>query len=108
MLTDEFPHVVTFKKLTLTSDGGGGSVESWTDYATIYAFMDTPSSVERFEAAKANHILDRYLYFPYRTDITPDMRVSFEGELYKAANRAEDQGGQHEIMRLSLELVPNG
>jgi hypothetical protein len=35
------------------------------------------------------------------------MRITYEGETYELAGRPEDQGGQHEIMRVVLKLVDN-
>ncbi|MFL0365377.1 phage head closure protein [Pseudobacillus sp. 179-B 2D1 NHS] len=108
MLHDEFPHEVTFTALTSIPDGGGGSEKEWKPFTTIEGFMDTPTSRERYEAMQLNNQLDRYLYYPYGTEVKPNMRVTFEGETYEIAGRPEDQGGQHEIMRLPLKLVPNG
>ncbi|WP_203364718.1 phage head closure protein [Bacillus sp. REN10] len=108
MPCDEFPHVVTFKELRSVSDGGGGFVKEYIKFDTFNAFVDTPTSKERYEAMQLNNPLDRYVYYPYRTDIRTDMRMYYDGETYEVAGRPEDQGGQHEIMRLSLKLVPNG
>ncbi len=33
------------------------------------------------------------------------MRLRYEGEIYAFAGRPEDQGGQHEIMRVAIKLV---
>ncbi|MED4461859.1 phage head closure protein [Metabacillus fastidiosus] len=108
MLHDEFPHEVTIQELASVSDGGGGHKKAWTTFLTMEGFMDTPTSKERYEAMQLNNPLDRYLYYPYRTDIKTDMRAVFEEETYEIVGRPEDQGGQHEIIRLPLKLVQNG
>lgn len=111
MYYEELPHEVTFQKLVEVPDGGGGRTIEWFDYLTVPAFLDTPTSNEKYQAHKLNNPLDRYLYTYYRTDITPDMCVVYEDEMqketYELAGRPEDQGGQHEIMRIPLKLVPN-
>ncbi|KKB34642.1 phage head closure protein [Bacillus thermotolerans] len=108
MLYDEFPHTITFLQNQRVSDGGGGHTTTWGPVLTIKVFMDTPSSRERYEAMQLNNPLDRYLYYPYRTDITADMRVEYEKGVYEIAGEPEDQGGQHEIMRVALKLVSDG
>lgn len=105
MLSDEFPHSVEVKRKTSVPDGTGGYTTGWATVFSMMGFLDTPTSRERYEAQQMKNPLDRYLYFPYRTDITPAMRLTCEGETYEFAGRAEDQGGQHEIMRVALKLA---
>lgn len=108
MLNDEFPHSITVWEQRSIPDGGGGFEKGWAAFVDMKGFMDTPASQERYEAQQLNNPLDRYLYYPYRTDITSVMRVTYEGDTYEVAGRPEDQGGMHEIMRLPLRLVTNG
>lgn len=108
MHNDEFPHEVTLWEQRNIPDGGGGHEKGFTAVLTINVFMDTPSSRETYEAQKLNNPLDRVMYFPFRTDIKSDMRVTYLDETYEIVGRPQDQGGQGEIMRLPLRLVPNG
>ncbi|KIL45760.1 phage head closure protein [Jeotgalibacillus soli] len=105
---DEFPHAVRFQSVQRVPDGGGGFTNTFVPYTTIYGFLDTPTSNERYQAHQLSNPLDRYLYYPYRNDITSAMRVVCEGEVYELGGKPEDQGGQHEIMRVALKLVQNG
>lgn len=105
MLYDEFPHEVEVLVKKKISDGAGGSVTSWIPTFAINGFMDTPTSKERFEALQLQNPLDRFLYYPYRTDIKTEMRIRHEVETYELSGRPEDQGGQQEIMRVALKLV---
>lgn len=108
MLHDEFPHEISVMNKARISDGGGGFTTTWMPFLSLMGFMDTPTSRERYEALQLSNPLDRYLYYSYRTDITSAMRLTYEGETYEFAGRPEDQGGQHEIMRVALKLVQNG
>lgn len=45
------------------------------------------------------------MYFPYRTDIMPGMRVIHDDTIFEIETKAEDQGGMHEIMRIALKEV---
>lgn len=102
---DEFPHEVEVVQKRKVSDGAGGFKTEWFPVDTMEAFVDTPTSKERLLAHQVQNPLDRFMYYPYRTDLKSDMRLRYEGEIYAFAGRAEDQGGQHEIMRVALKLV---
>jgi SPP1 family predicted phage head-tail adaptor len=102
---DEFPHTVEVVEKQRISDGAGGYKTEWMPVDTIEAFVDTPSSKEQYYAQQLSNSLDRYMYYPYRTDLSSAMRLRYEGEIYEFAGRPEDQGGQHEIMRVALKLV---
>lgn len=101
----EYPHTVIFKTLTKISDGAGGYVQNWTPTLTIQGFLDTPSSREIFTAQQLQNPLDRNLYYAYRVDINAKMRCECEGDTYELIGKPMDQGGQHEVMKVSLKLV---
>ncbi|HAU33065.1 MAG TPA: phage head-tail adapter protein [Lysinibacillus sp.] len=102
---DEFPHEVEVVQKKKVSDGAAGFETKWLPVDTIDAFIDTPTSKEQYYAQQLGNPLQRYMYYSYRTDLTSSMRLRYEGEIYAFAGRPEDQGGQHEIMRVALKLV---
>lgn len=105
---NEFPHTVVIKKFVEGADDGmGGELPpDWTVKEENFScFIDTPTAKEVYNAMQLNHKLDRYMYYPYRTDILPDMRVVHDDVVYEAETKAEDQGGMHEIMRIALKEV---
>ncbi len=102
---DEFPHEVEIVQKKKVSDGAGGFKTEWTLVDTLKTFVDTPTSKEQYYAQQLGNPLQRYMYYPYRIDLTSSMRLRYEGEIYAFAGRPEDQGGQHEIMRVALKLV---
>lgn len=101
----EYPHVVVFKTFTKVPDGAGGYVQNWTPTLTIQGFLDTPSSREIFTAQQLSNPLDRNLYYAYRSDINEKMRCTCEGDTYELIGKPQDQGGQHEVMKVALKLV---
>ncbi|MGE8037831.1 phage head closure protein [Lysinibacillus sp. NPDC093692] len=104
-MCDELPHEVEVVEKKKVSDGAGGFKTEWVPVDTIECFVDTPTSKDQYYAQQLNNPLERYMYYEYRTDLTSSMRLRYEGEIYAFAGRAEDQGGQHEIMRVALKLV---
>lgn len=102
---NEFPHTVEVVEKKRITDGAGGFKTDWVPVNTLEVFVDTPTSKEQYYAQQLSNPLDRYMYYPYRTDLTSAMRLRYEGELYAFAGRPEDQGGQHEKMRVALKLV---
>lgn len=108
MLQDEFPHPAVFLQQTKVPDGGGGHVTSWTKVLGFNGFLDTPASRDLFTANHLTKPFDRSFFYPYRTDVLSTMCCECEGDLYEIVGRPEDQGGQHEVMKVSLKLVPNG
>ncbi|MFJ6264424.1 phage head closure protein [Lysinibacillus xylanilyticus] len=102
---NEFPHTVEVVEKKRISDGAGGFKTEWFPVDTIDCFVDTPTSKEQYYAQQLGNPLERYMYYEYRTDLTSSMRLRYEGEIYVFAGRPEDQGGQHEIMRVALKLV---
>lgn len=104
---DEFPHKITFQKKVQVPDGGGGWTEDWmnvdSDPGTSPAFVTDISSREYGQATQTVNPIEKEIYFPYRTDITPDMRVLLEDDsTVVIRTRPLDQGGQHEVMLIQV------
>jgi SPP1 family predicted phage head-tail adaptor len=97
---DEFPHTITFQhEVDSQSDGMGGYIPGgWQDFATSEALVTPVSSREIAQAEQTRNPIDYEVYYPYRTDIKPSMRVVFEGQVLSIQSEPMDQGGQHEVM----------
>lgn len=123
---DEYPHVVNVLQLIEVETDETGSVEydelgnpiyiedelgnnvstNWQSVNDAFVcFVDTPKSFEVYTAMQNNHKLDRFMYYPYNTDITAGMRVEHDGTLYEVTKKPENQGGLNEIMRVALSEV---
>lgn len=104
---DEYPHVVKVMQMgECFEDDSGGFVEGGpVELFEMQCFVDTPSSYEEYVAMQKKNEFDRYILYPYRTDITSDMQVVYEGMTYEIVGKPQDQGGWHEIMRLRIKEV---
>jgi SPP1 family predicted phage head-tail adaptor len=97
---DEFPHEITFQhEVDSQSDGMGGFIPGgWQDFATSEALVTPVSSREIAQAEQTRNPIDYEVYYPYRTDIKPSMRVIYDGIVLSIKSNPMDQGGQHEVM----------
>jgi SPP1 family predicted phage head-tail adaptor len=97
---DEFPHEITFQhEVQGGSDGLGGWIPGgWQDFATSEALVTPVSSREIAQAEQTRNPIDYEVYYPYRDDILPSMRVLYDGKLLSIKSKPMDQGGQHEVM----------
>ncbi|PAD36352.1 hypothetical protein CHH48_05570 [Terribacillus saccharophilus] len=97
---DEFPHEIIFQQeVQGGSDGLGGWIPGgWQDFDTSEALVTPVSSREIAQAEQTRNPIDYEVYYPYRTDIEPSMRVMYEGKVLSIVSEPMDQGGQHEVM----------
>lgn len=109
MLHDEWPHkVIILQKVKGEPNSIGGTMPTWKPFKVLSALVDTPTSRERFTAMQLENPIDRSMYFPYRTDITADMRCLHDGTNYELTGKPEDQGGQKEVLKVGLREVRRG
>lgn len=105
---DEFSNRIIFQRHNRVPDGAGGWIDNgWEnidpDPGTYPAFVTDISSREYGQAAQTVNPIEKEIYFPYRTDILPDMRVVLEDEsVVSIKTRPIDQGGQHQVMLIQV------
>lgn len=73
---------VTLQTLSTTGDGGGGSVETWADTATVWASVEPLRGSERFEAQQTASRLSHKVTIRHRA-VTPQQRVKFGTRYFK-------------------------
>ncbi|MGG3642035.1 phage head closure protein [Bacillus gobiensis] len=99
---EQFPHTITFVHQTNVLDGAGGWETGWDTYDTSEALVTPISSREFGQSSQTRNPIEYEVYYPYRTDIKPEMRVIYEdeGETLAIKTRPMDQGGAHEVMMI--------
>ena len=74
---------ITFQKAVYTDDAGGGKSESWPTYDTVWAQV-TPIGADEQEDMGRQVNLNRFeVKIRRRTDITADMRIKWQGQLFE-------------------------
>ncbi|MGG3662097.1 phage head closure protein [Bacillus gobiensis] len=97
---EEFPHEIIFIHQTNVSDGAGGWETGWVTYDTSEALVTPISSREFGQSLQTRNPLEYEVFYPYRTDIKPEMRVRYDGETLAIKSRPKDQGGAQEVMMI--------
>jgi SPP1 family predicted phage head-tail adaptor len=81
MRAGSLKHRIVFEKPTITQDSMGGMVTSWATHATVWGEVIHLAGREYWQAQQANSEATGKIRIRYRNDITPLMRVSFEGKV---------------------------
>ncbi len=88
MASCKCPDVSTFKKrLTIqsvsrVSDGQGGSTESWTDGATVWASLEPLKAYEKFQASQIQVPVTHRITMRYRSDVTAASRFTLGTRIF--------------------------
>lgn len=74
-------HSIKVQRQSYVSDGAGGGVNTWTDYATIKAFIKPISGNERLFSQRLEANVTHRIFIRYRGDLTTKDRLNFNGRL---------------------------
>jgi SPP1 family predicted phage head-tail adaptor len=98
MRISDLRHRITLQRKTITRDAEGNVRETWTDVATVWATFEPMNSRQRefLEASAIN--AESYVRFRirYRPDVTPDMRVVYDGRQFDIVEAIDLYGRHHE------------
>lgn len=91
---------ITVQRRTGAVDELGAPLpDAWEDHANVWANIRTPTGLGSIagQFQSAGQEISRVLYsmrVRYRTDITADMRVRYQGEYYEIRQVINDHGGR--------------
>jgi SPP1 family predicted phage head-tail adaptor len=80
---------ITLQTLTISRDGYGATIETWTDLDTVWAEVVPLKGTEYFAAAQI--VVEEQLKFRirYRSDLTEKVRITYNGQTYDVQNITE-------------------
>lgn len=81
-LASRLRHRVTLQQPSETPDGAGGVTRTWQDVATLWAEIEALSANESVEAARLVSGITHRITLRYRSGVTAQMRVSFDGRVF--------------------------
>lgn len=77
-----FRHELLLETATLTPDGAGGHVESWTEVSSIYARIEPVSAVSRFGADQTLETVTHRITLRHRQNIESGMRFRLRARIF--------------------------
>lgn len=77
-----FRHELLLEAATLTPDGAGGYVESWTEVASIFARIEPVSAVSRFGADQTLETVTHRITLRHRQNIESGMRFRLRARIF--------------------------
>jgi SPP1 family predicted phage head-tail adaptor len=98
-------HRIVIQQLTTAGNGIGGVVETWTEFATVWAAKEDLKGREFFEAQKYTSNLQAKFRIRYRPGITPVMRVLFGTRNFRINGVIDPDGRSRELLLMCEEVV---
>lgn len=74
-------HRIKIQRPSLQSDGGGGGVLTFADYAEMRAFVKPTTGSERLYSMRLEANTTHRIFIRYRDDLTTTDRINFNGRL---------------------------
>lgn len=76
-------HRITIQSVSLVSDGQGGGTSTWTDVATVWAYVRPTSARERQFAEQIQYQRSHEVIIRHRDDVTQEMRFTFDSRIFQ-------------------------
>ena len=73
---------ITIEQATETADAYGEPIKTWAELVSLWANVWPVSNTERFASAQIGREVELRMHVHYRSDITEEMRVLFDGHYY--------------------------
>lgn len=98
-------HRVTIQNLTTAQDSFGDIVETWSDFATVWAQVEDLSGREFFAAAQVNSEIKTRVRIRYMEGIKPTMRILHGTRTLEIISPPIDPDGKRRILELLCREV---
>lgn len=83
---------ITIQQKTTNDDAVGQPIETWTDLATDIRAEHIPAAGREFWGARqTSAVVIASFRIHYRSDVTREMRILFDGDIYDIADAGEDR-----------------
>jgi SPP1 family predicted phage head-tail adaptor len=76
-------HRIKFQTLSRATDGQGGFTETWTDLATVWAYVKPVSAREKMISNQIQYQRSHEVIIRHRTGITQEMRFLYDGRTFQ-------------------------
>jgi SPP1 family predicted phage head-tail adaptor len=76
-------HRIKFQSLTLAIDDTGGQVETWADFAEVWASIEPKLDRERYFAQRNEPLYSHKIRLRYLAGLKASMRILFDGRIFE-------------------------
>jgi len=105
MRSGELRHRVTIQAKSITQNGFGEPVETWSDVATVWASVQPLAGREYFQAQQIKADITLRIRMRYRSGIQPAMRLLFESRVFEIQAVIDPDERHRELELLCAEKV---
>jgi SPP1 family predicted phage head-tail adaptor len=104
-------HRIVIEQVARAGDGVGGSVETWSTFATVWAKVSPVSAGQQLWAESLRHKITHRVLLRYLSGVASDMRISFDGRTlqitgFRHLDENEDGDGKVWTALTAAEGVP--
>lgn len=99
---------ITIQQKAVSRGAMGKEVVTWTDLATVWAQFEPLRGREYFSAKQEQAETNARFWMRYRSDVAPEMRVSFRGKVYDIESVIDYRGQRRGLELMTREGVTNG
>lgn len=96
-------HRVTIEQQSVSRGTDGEEIVSWVELATVWAAVEPLSGREFFAANQIQSELSHRIRMRHRGDVTPKMRVHWDGRLFDVETVIADRTHARELHLMCVE-----
>lgn len=101
-------HRVALQAYTASRDSFGAETQEWSDTANVWASIEPVSGKEYFSSKQLNAEITTKITIRYLKDISPKMRVVFEGRIYEIISVINFEEKNISLTLMCKESAPDG
>ena len=105
MRAGQLRHKVIIQENTPSRDGYGAEVESWSDFATIWAAIEPIRGREFWESQQINAEVTARITIRYLSVVTPKMRVKYGTRIFGIISVINPEERNRELQLMVKEAV---
>lgn len=98
-------HRITIQQLTVSQDAAGGTVSSWSTFATVWGAVEPLSGREFWQAQQANSEVQGRIRIRNLAGVKPEMRIVFGTRTYEILSIVQPEQRPIEIHLLYKEAI---
>lgn len=107
LYVEDLRYRIVLQKQTITTDANGIEAVTWPTVKTVWAAYEPVSGREYYAAAAINSENNVTFRIRYQKDITPDMQIFFNNQVYQILDIL-DTGGRHIELQLISKVITRG